>query len=353
MSFFSVQSIDDIQTAIHENDSLHIQANGTKTGLARTDCPILDMRAVSGIIDYQADEYTFTAYAATPVAEIQAALSENGQYLPCDPLLVESGATLAGTIAANCSGSRRFRYGGVRDFLLGARVIDGQGRLFRVGGKVVKNAAGFDLAKFLVGSLGQYMLMVDVTFKVFPDKQAFLTYQFDYAKVEEALNAIFYLNQQVFELDALDIKVNRDGCSLIARFAGTSDTLSAQVKRFSAALNQHTNVQTMTPLEDAPYWREVNALHHADNMFKVPIAPKQIPALDAKLSKVNRSYTAGGNIAWLESEDTEMLSSILNHLNLSGLQIIGKSGNPIPGKSIDNIFSQKVKAVLDPNNKFI
>ena len=353
MTQISIQSIEDIQTAIHDNKHLHIKGNVTKKGLRCPDCTILDIRPVSGIIDYQADEYTFTAYAATPVKEIQSALSENGQYLPCDPLLVEAGATLAGTIATNLSGSRRFRYGGVRDFLLGATVIDGQGRLFRVGGKVVKNAAGFDLAKFLVGSLGRYMLMVDVTFKVFPDKQSFLTYQFDYTKIEDALSAIYYLNQQVFELDALDIEVNSDGCSLIARFAGTGDTLSTQVKRFSTALNQHTSVQTMTQLDDASYWQRANALNHADKMLKVPLSPKQIPALDAKLSKINRRYTVGGNIAWIESDNIELLHPILNELNLSGLQILGNTDKPVIGKSIENIFAQKVKAVLDPHNKFI
>lgn len=353
MTKLSINSIKDIKTAIHENDRLHIQGNGTKTGLSLTDYPILDMSPVRGIIEYQPEEYTFTAYAATPVKEIQSALSKNGQYLPCDPLLVEAGATLGGTIATNLSGSRRFRYGGVRDFLLGATVIDAQGQLFRVGGKVVKNAAGFDLAKFLVGSLGHYMLMVDVTFKVFPDKTSFLTYQFDYATIEDALSAIFYLNQQPFELDALDIEVNHESSSLIARFAGLSETLSAQVKRFSSALNQHSNVQTMTQLEDVPYWQNINAMNHADKMLKIPIAPKQIPALDGYLHTIPRRYSVAGNIAWIQSDNIEELSPILTELNLSGLQILGNSGNPIIGKSIDNTFAQRVKAVLDPQNKFI
>ena len=70
-------------------------------------------------------------------------------------MLVEAGATLGGTVAAGLSGPGRFRFGGVRDFILGVRFVDGQGRLLRMGGKVVKNCAGFDVPKFFVGSLGR------------------------------------------------------------------------------------------------------------------------------------------------------------------------------------------------------
>jgi len=353
MKRFTVQSTEDIQQVIHDNARLHIIGRGTKTGLHHVDCPLLDMSRLSGMMVYQPDEYTFTAYAATPVKEIQAALHEHGQYLPCDPLLVEAGATLGGTIACNLSGSRRFRYGGVRDFFLGATVVDGMGRVFRVGGKVVKNAAGFDLAKFLVGSTGYYMLMLDVTFKVFPDKAAFRSYQFDYPSIDDALSAVFYLNRQPFELDALDLAPSPDGCALITRFSGTSDKLAEQIVRFSMALNQNTGVQTMTELNDTQYWQEVNALHQADSVVKVPLAPKQIPALDAKLKRVTRRYTVGGNIAWIHTDDMEKLSPILEHLNLTGLHILGESASPIVGKSLDHTFNGRVKTVLDPDAKFV
>ena len=115
-------------------------------------------------------EFTFTALAGTPVREIAAALAERGQYLPFDPMLREAGATLGGTVAAGLSGPGRFRYGGLRDFILGVRFVDGEGRLLRLGGKVVKNAAGFDLPKFFVGSLGRFGVLAEMTFKVFPKR---------------------------------------------------------------------------------------------------------------------------------------------------------------------------------------
>src|SRR4029450_4463398 len=92
-----------------------------------------------------------------------AALAARGQSLRCDPFLLDAGATLGGTVAAGLSGPGRFRYGGLRDFILGVRFVDGLGRLMHMGGKVVKNAAGFDLPKFLVGSLGRFGVLAELT----------------------------------------------------------------------------------------------------------------------------------------------------------------------------------------------
>ena len=108
------------------------------------------------------------AAPATPVAEIERRLAAHGQYLPFEPPLAGCGATLGGTVASGLNGPGRYRYGGVRDFLLGGTFVDGEGRLVRGGGKVVKNAAGFYLHHLLLGSLGRLGIFVELTFKVFP-----------------------------------------------------------------------------------------------------------------------------------------------------------------------------------------
>ena len=196
----------EIQQFVHENERVHVVGRGSKTALHKPtpEAAFLDISEVSGISEYQPSEFTITVGAGTPVAEVAAALAEQGQYLPFDPLMPDS-ATIGGTVAGNLSGSRRFRYGGVRDFILGARVVDGLGRAFRVGGKVVKNSAGFDLSKFLVGSLGQYAIMTELTFKVFPDVPGFRSLSLVYGSLDEALAGISFINQSIFELDALDL----------------------------------------------------------------------------------------------------------------------------------------------------
>jgi glycolate oxidase FAD binding subunit len=94
---------------------------------------------------YEPGEFTFTALAGTPVGEVKQLLAEQGQYLPFDPLLVERGATLGGVVAAGTAGPGRYRYGGVRDLLMGVRFVDGLGRLVGGGGQVVKESAGVDV----------------------------------------------------------------------------------------------------------------------------------------------------------------------------------------------------------------
>src|SRR5260370_42020926 len=93
--------------------------------------------------------------AGTPLRDLTGALAARGQYLPFDPFLVEAGATLGGTIAAGVSGPGRLRFGGLRDFILGVRCVDGLGRSLRMGGKVVKNAAGFCFSHIFARGFGR------------------------------------------------------------------------------------------------------------------------------------------------------------------------------------------------------
>ena len=178
MTVCTPATVDELQTLVRDSERIHAIGNGSKTALhsCLNGAALADLSNLSGIIEYQPSEYTVTVRAGTPIRDLAAALREQGQYLPCDPLLPHA-ATIGGTVAGNLSGSRRYRYGGVRDFILGAKVVDGLGRAFRVGGKVVKNSAGFDLSKFLVGSLGAYAIMTELTFKVFPMCRASAAWQ--------------------------------------------------------------------------------------------------------------------------------------------------------------------------------
>lgn len=354
-----MDSVEAIQALVRDNRHIHISGNGTKTGLSgsSTGATSISLSGLSGIIEYEPAEYTFTAYAGTPVSVIQRALSDHQQYLPCDPLLVQDGATLGGTIASNTSGSRRYRYGGLRDFILGMKVIDGQGRYFRCGGKVVKNSAGFDLPKFFVGSMGQYGIMSEVTFKVFPEPPVFASLRLMYATLDDLLNAIFYLNQQPFELDALDIEPLEKQWCLLARFGGSEGILPDRLARFVRAMQANTAMLSSEAVEDdASTWAEINhltTLKSRTNAVKILLSPRQIPALDAEISGTTHRYSVGGNIAWVGTDDIVALDTILTQQNLTGLTLLGNTYSSVIGKPIDNIFAQRVKAVLDPENKFV
>ena len=110
-------------------------------------------RGLRGIVEYDPRELTFTALAGTPVRRDRAGRARRARPVPAVRSAAgRRGATLGGVVAAGRAGPARYRYGGVRDFIIGVRFVDGTGRLVGGGGKVVKNAAGFDLPKLMVGS---------------------------------------------------------------------------------------------------------------------------------------------------------------------------------------------------------
>ncbi|HEY6887587.1 MAG TPA: FAD-binding protein, partial [Solirubrobacter sp.] len=167
----TTDAVESVRAALLETDLALPVAGATKPALTGG----LDVAGLRGIVEYDPAELTFTALAGTPLREIVTALAEHGQYLPFDPPWVDAGATLGGTVAAGLSGSCSHRHGGIRDFVLGVRFLDGTGRLVGGGGKVVKNAAGFDLPKLFVGSVGRLGVLVQLSLKVFPAPAAWAT----------------------------------------------------------------------------------------------------------------------------------------------------------------------------------
>jgi glycolate oxidase FAD binding subunit len=321
----------------------------------------LDMSRLSGIIEYEPGEYTFTAYAGTPVRDVVTELTRHGQYLPFDPLLVQRGATLGGTVAANTGGPGRYRYGGVRDFLLGVHFVDGKGQLVKGGGKVVKNSAGFDLPKFMVGSLGRYGIFVDLSFKVFPQPPAYRSLQVTYPALQPALQATYRLATALFDIEALDL-VPLEGAqvALWLRLAGFEEALPGRVERLQSFLKSKTEAQSaQISQEEAErdLWQQVSECQWVPEGFslsKVPLSPKTVPVLDEALpATVVRRYSAGGNVAWLATPDLETLEAILTRLALSGLVLLGLPGHPYLGPRPGLSLAQRVKQALDPSGKFL
>jgi glycolate oxidase FAD binding subunit len=129
---------------------------------------VLDAREHAGIVEYEPTELVITARGGTPLADLESALAERGQMLAFEPPHFGASATLGGCVAAGLSGPRRAQAGSVRDFVLGARLLDGRGEALAFGGKVMKNVAGYDVSRLLAGSLGTLGLILEVSLKVLP-----------------------------------------------------------------------------------------------------------------------------------------------------------------------------------------
>ena len=222
----------------------------------------LCLERLNKLVDYQPTDMTVTVEAGMRVSQLQAVLGENGQWLPLDPPNPER-VTVGGLIATNLSGPARLSQGTVRDFLIGLRIVRPDGSVVKGGGRVVKNVAGYDLAKLYCGSLGTLGVIVEATFKIRPrpEAQAILILRFPSAEhaMRVALQQITAELQPLFlELTNFDPahpadKVDDDdhlskkrssstlapaGFRLVVGLAGVAQEVDYQRQRLTELANQ-------------------------------------------------------------------------------------------------------------------
>jgi glycolate oxidase FAD binding subunit len=367
------QWLDDAVQQVRTADCVALRGGGSKSAMIARDCTAtLEMSQLSGIIEYDPSEFTFTALAGTSLAEIDAALAAQGQYLPFDPPLVNFRATLGGTIAAGASGSGRLLYGGARDFILGIQFIDGAGNLVRAGGKVVKNAAGFDLPKFFVGSRGRFGALTELTFKVFPRPRNSLTLVYEFDDLPKAVDALVQLTLAPLQLGALDLQPlmgASPGIKMFVRIHGESASLEAHGLRIDNLLTSG-NTGAVSPGEriteaaDARLWRDVQDFSWVGSdqiLCKVATTVDDLESLEEIAGALNatRRYCVAGNLSWLgiAAKGLGELDGRLREAKLSGMVIRGSEQTDVTqryqlGTNPGIEFLRRVKTALDPHEKF-
>jgi glycolate oxidase FAD binding subunit len=292
--------------------------------------------------------------AGTRMRDIVAALAARGQYLPFDPMLVAAGATLGGTVAAGLSGPGRFRFGGVRDFILGVQFVDGSGRLLRMGGKVVKNAAGFDLPKFFVGSLGRFGMLVEMTFKVFPTPASTLTLRLAVKGPEPAALMMTEAANARWELDALELLPG--GNALCLRLAGPAEAL----KKIAGEILARWPGGILSSEAAELVWSEIREFtwaHAEGPLVKIALTPVALPALARALesfAEVRLHVSVGGNQAFISlpiGSQFDSLDKELQRLGLSGITLRG-SGPLWCGAHTLPKITAAIKQALDPESRY-
>ncbi len=348
------ESLAELVDAVRSTPRLLAVGAGTKPRLSDVDVVKLSTTGLRGISEYDPSEFTFTASAGTPVREIAAALAERGQYLPFDPVLIDAGATLGGTVAAGLSGPGRFRFGGLRDFILGVRFVDGAGRLLRMGGKVVKNAAGFDLPKFFVGSLGRFGVLAEITFKVFPRPASTLTLRLEAVTLDAAVKILTEAANSRFEFDALDVPP--DGTDVLARLAGPAAALHTLAREVFARWPGELVSEEIAEIAWADLrefrWNQPDA-----PLVKVALSPASVVALGRavqSLAGARMHLSAGGNVAFVSLAATLQVGEFderLRNLGLSGVALRGE-GPLWLGVRACPAIAGAVKHALDAENRF-
>jgi glycolate dehydrogenase FAD-binding subunit len=253
--------IDQVQTARAARGTLEIRGGGSKAFYGETpQGEPLDVTPLAGISAYEPSELVVTVRAGTPLAELEAALAEQGQCLPFEPPRFGAGGTVGGMVAAGLAGPARAAVGGVRDYVLGATLLNGQGELLSFGGQVMKNVAGYDVARSLAGSLGILGVICEVSLKVLPRPAAVATLRFE---LDEA-SALARLNQWGGQPLPLNASAWWEG-TLVVRLAGAAAAVQAAQAQLGG--------EAIDPPLAASFWQGLR--DQGDEFFAAALAAVQ------------------------------------------------------------------------------
>jgi glycolate oxidase FAD binding subunit len=237
----------DVSDAIRHSNERHaaIVVIGGGTRISAGDPPerydvALDLSAVRGIVEYEPADLVATVRAGTTLAELALALTPHAQRWPVEPGLPDR-ATVGGTLASAAGGPSRLRYFHPRDWVIGARVVLGDGTSVRSGGRVVKNVTGYDLTRLWSGTFGSLAAIVELTLKLtaIPERTVSLVADVDVAAAFAAANE---LHASGLPLDALAIVTGeavgaldvRGDAALLVRLTGPA----AAVRRLGRVVRE-------------------------------------------------------------------------------------------------------------------
>ena len=253
--------IDAVRQAGADGRVLRLRGGGSKDfwGQGLTG-EVLDTRAYRGIVSYEPSELVVTVRCGTPLAELEAALAEKGQSLAFEPPSFEADATVGGMVAAGLSGPARATAGAVRDYVLGARFINGLGEHLTFGGQVMKNVAGYDVSRLMAGSWGTLGLITEVSLKVLPVAPAEATLMCAGLSQQDALNVLHRWGGQPLPLNASawvrDTTAQPVADYLFVRLRGAVAAVQSAVTKMRAdVVDLGAQVQVMDNAQASADWR--------------------------------------------------------------------------------------------------
>ncbi|WP_119155046.1 glycolate oxidase subunit GlcE [Caldimonas tepidiphila] len=243
--------VERVHEAAANGTPLQIRGGGTKAfhGGAPQGEP-LDVTRLRGVVSHEPTELVVTARCGTPLAELEAALADKGQCLPFEPPHLGADATVGGMVAAGLSGPSRAAVGAVRDYVLGATLLNGRGDVMSFGGQVMKNVAGYDVSRLLAGSMGTLGVILEVSLKVLPVAPAEATLRFE---MKEA-TALRTLNEWAGRPLPLNASAWWKG-TLVLRLRGAQAAVASAVAQLGG--------ETLGPAQAAPLWLSLREQRHA------------------------------------------------------------------------------------------
>lgn len=233
-----------VQSAVAEHRMLQIIGGNSKAFYGNTvRGDILETRIHHGIISYEPTELVLTARAGTSLQAIEAALQQHNQMLAFEPPHFGEHATLGGAIACGLSGPRRPFAGAARDFVLGVKILTGKGEIMSFGGQVMKNVAGYDVSRLMVGALGTLGVLLEVSVKVVPRPTIEVTQTLQLNQAD-AIATMLSLGKRATPLSA----ALYDGDQLYLRLSGTPSAVKKAQQQLGGEALLHGD----------KFWRQIN-----------------------------------------------------------------------------------------------
>lgn len=330
------QVLEALKWASGEGVSLNVQGCGSKQALGRVSEgeKTLDLSSLSGMIEYSPGELVLTAKAATPMAEIEKAVAEQGQQLNFEPpdfgplLGLEAGqGSIGGMIACNLAGARRIKTGAARDHFLGFHGISGRGEVFKSGGKVVKNVTGFDLSKLIAGSYGTLAVMTEATLKVLPAPEKTRTVLvhwatdgvYDHAGMHSMTDALgsshevsaaAYIPAKLTNRSKVEYIRSAERSVTAIRVEGPGPSVEHRTNELKSMLGKYGEIEELHSKNSMSLWKEIGDVSYfAEDQGRVIWRLSVPPAEGSKVAmailedqSAEVFYDWGGGLIWLSAE---------------------------------------------------
>jgi glycolate oxidase FAD binding subunit len=309
---------------------------GTKPWSPAGDEEPLETGALDRILEHNVGDFTAVLEAGVPFAEAQATFAKEGQRLAWDPPDL-GGATIGGIVATADSGPLRHRYGGVRDLVVGATVVLSDGTVAKSGGKVIKNVAGYDVAKLFAGSFGTLGLIAMVSVRLHPLPEGTATVAHDFDDPDALLATTLELARKPLEADRFDV-VWRDGAGrLLVEFSG------------AAAEEAAKRAGDLTDVD----WDEVRALQRGTVVVKVSGRATDLPAVIRAAAEHGGTVVsrAALGLSWIALPDANGVAAIREALAPRHCVVLDGAHevrDAVPGQ----VVMERLKARFDPARIF-
>jgi len=356
----------------------------------------LDLSSINGIIEYLPEELYIKVKPGTLMEDVESALEKNNQELSFEPTdfgYINNGisnkGTVGGCVACNFAGSRRFKSGSVRDFVLGFRGVNGKGDIIKSGGTVVKNVTGYDLSKLVSGSFGTLVALTEITLKIAakkPSQNTIVIYENDpkvisdlFQKVlsssneisgavfipDEPQNKKFDLNKsKAFKFNDLD----QEGSFFALRVEGDKNSIKERINDISNELGlKKFKTSNLDPHQSPLFWKSVNSLQlfseTKNNLLRAVVPPANCEKVMKDLKNKFKFFIDwSGSLFWIEvaGKDDDKIKEIKKMIlqNNGYLTIIKKSEEFDFSEKIFTIdetklmISKKIKESFDPKGIF-